>query len=269
MGVTVLQWCAGGQLEPWFRAGVTHLADDRWTMAHGHDFVECLWVDDGHLDHDCDGRTTRLEVGDLVFVTDRQWHRFRGPASFTTCSLPLASALRLRQQYGWHHQPWPWDDAGLRVSLTAGRLAQAREWARVVPHRGQQETDAHWFFLGLLRLLRSPEEDAQLPWPQWLRRAVDALDDPVLLQLGVPALVRLCGRDKAHVSRVVRRVAGITPTELVNGLRLEQAARALRFSRHSILDIALDCGFVNQTHFHRLFRLRFGTTPLRFRQRRW
>jgi AraC family cel operon transcriptional repressor len=83
---------------------------------------------------------------------------------------------------------------------------------------------------------------------------------------GVPALVRFAGRSPEHTARELRKYSGCTPTEFVNRLRIDHAARLLCTTDKSVLEIALDCGFENQGHFHRCFKTRFETTPLTYRK---
>jgi AraC-like DNA-binding protein len=53
-------------------------------------------------------------------------------------------------------------------------------------------------------------------------------------------------------------------TDRVQELRLNDAWRLLASARHAhrkVIDIALSCGFNNESYFHRSFRSRFGMTP--------
>ena len=68
----------------------------------------------------------------------------------------------------------------------------------------------------------------------------------------------LAGRSPEHTARVLREHSGSTPTEFVNRLRIEHAARLLCTTEKNILETALDCGFENQGYFHRSFKARFG-----------
>ncbi|WCT79440.1 helix-turn-helix transcriptional regulator [Novosphingobium humi] len=62
---------------------------------------------------------------------------------------------------------------------------------------------------------------------------------------------------------------GISPRQFIVNARLDEAARkiALCGDREPtrIIDIALDVGFNDVSHFSRTFRRRFGCSPSRFR----
>ncbi|MEI6082685.1 MAG: helix-turn-helix transcriptional regulator [Verrucomicrobiota bacterium] len=76
----------------------------------------------------------------------------------------------------------------------------------------------------------------------------------------------MAGRSAEHVARVTRDLLHETPSDLVNRVRLQYAARQLALSDAKIMDIALDCGLTNLSHFYRLFRHQFGSTPQAYRQ---
>ena len=57
-----------------------------------------------------------------------------------------------------------------------------------------------------------------------------------------------------------------TPSQLVNDIRLEYAARCLMQSKAEIMDICADAGFDSLSHFYHLFRAYFGISPRQFRK---
>ena len=69
-----------------------------------------------------------------------------------------------------------------------------------------------------------------------------------------------------HFHRIFSAVSGETLNNFTNRLRLEKAARLLRFSDRSLTDIALDCGFSSSATFSRAFRSGYDTSPSQFRK---
>ena len=98
-------------------------------------------------------------------------------------------------------------------------------------------------------------------------RACTAAEKREVFAQGAAGLVAAAGRQHAHVSRVCRAVLGQTPTEYVNAIRMDYAARQLSGSTASLTEIALDCGIENLSHFHRLFKARHGMPPKAWRRR--
>jgi AraC-like DNA-binding protein len=58
----------------------------------------------------------------------------------------------------------------------------------------------------------------------------------------------------------------LTPQRFLRKLRLRIASRAVVYSDESLSDIALSCGFADQSHFSREFRRQFGRTPREYRE---
>ena len=69
-----------------------------------------------------------------------------------------------------------------------------------------------------------------------------------------------------HFHRIFTAVSGETLNGFTNRLRLEKAARLLRYSSKNLTDIALDCGFSSSATFSRAFRSGYETSPSQFRK---
>lgn len=77
---------------------------------------------------------------------------------------------------------------------------------------------------------------------------------------------------RAHLSpsqlqREFRRLFGMNPGEYILRVRLLMARRQLEDTSAPVGQIALDCGFYDQSHFTRAFRASTGLAPLAYRQR--
>lgn len=70
----------------------------------------------------------------------------------------------------------------------------------------------------------------------------------------------------SHLSRSFKKNMGMTFTEYVNQVRLMHAAEELKTTKQSVLKIALNNGFANAKIFHKVFRKKFGETPMNYRK---
>lgn len=100
--------------------------------------------------------------------------------------------------------------------------------------------------------------------PSWLERTeaylADAFDQPI----GVADLARVAGVHPVHLARGYRRWMGAAPGDRLRTRRLERAADLLMRGRDPIGEIALACGFCDQSHLNRQFRRAYGVTPGEF-----
>jgi AraC-like DNA-binding protein len=58
----------------------------------------------------------------------------------------------------------------------------------------------------------------------------------------------------------------MTPQKYLRKLQMRMAARALVYTRKPLADVAMSCGFADQSHFSREFRAHFGRTPREYRE---
>ncbi|NJL51156.1 MAG: helix-turn-helix domain-containing protein [Hydrococcus sp. SU_1_0] len=58
----------------------------------------------------------------------------------------------------------------------------------------------------------------------------------------------------------------MTPYDYVLQLRVKRAKKLLQSSDLPICDVALECGFGNQSHLAKHFRKKLGITPMNYRK---
>jgi AraC family transcriptional regulator len=103
--------------------------------------------------------------------------------------------------------------------------------------------------------------------PAWLAVARELLDDRCGEAVRIAELARAAGVHPVHLARVFRRHLGCTPGEYLRRRRLERAAVLLRETARPLSDVALGCGFADQSHFANAFKRHTGVTPGTFRSR--
>jgi len=90
------------------------------------------------------------------------------------------------------------------------------------------------------------------------RKVLDYIDGHITSRVLVTDLCALVRRSKAHFSRSFRGTFGYSPHAFVVRRRVELAAKYMLQTDMSLSDIALGCGFVDQAHLCKLFRVVIG-----------
>ena len=69
-----------------------------------------------------------------------------------------------------------------------------------------------------------------------------------------------------YLSTKIKKRTGMTYTNYIMTLRIEQACRLLRHSDLKVMDIAIQCGFNDSSYFNRIFRRKYDTSPEQYRK---
>lgn len=96
----------------------------------------------------------------------------------------------------------------------------------------------------------------------WQERRVEEMIDARLDgDLPLAGLADACGLSVGHFARAFRRTTGMAPHRWLLQRRVERARHLLATSRLALSEIALACGFADQSHFTRVFTRLAGTSP--------
>jgi AraC family transcriptional regulator len=101
--------------------------------------------------------------------------------------------------------------------------------------------------------------------PRWLKKVKECLHESFSTPPSLNELAGVVGVHPTHLTRVFRQFEACTVGDYIRRIRIEQARRKILTSNDSLVEIALDAGFADQTHFTRSFRRVTGMTPTEFR----
>ncbi|HEX3364150.1 AraC family transcriptional regulator [Phenylobacterium sp.] len=93
------------------------------------------------------------------------------------------------------------------------------------------------------------------------RRAKEILAANLDGAVGLTELARECRLSVSHFSRAFRKSMGVAPHRWLMNRRVELAKDLLRDREASLSQVALRCGFADQSHFTRVFSRRAGVSP--------
>jgi AraC family transcriptional regulator len=147
------------------------------------------------------------------------------------------------------------------VSLIAHRLeAECRFWNRT------SGLTAEGLCLELLGAMGKQSESNGREPPRWLLRVRELLQDRFRDSFSVSAIAKEADVHPIHLIRTFRKFFSATPGDYVRDLRLEAAASLLNSRDLSIAEVAVECGFSDQSQLSKNFKRKFGLTPGEFRR---
>ena len=97
------------------------------------------------------------------------------------------------------------------------------------------------------------------PWQ--LRRAEALMSENLGAQVPLGKVAEECGLSVRHLARAFRQSTGVPPHRWLLDRRVERAKELLPNSKLSLSDVALACGFGDQSHFTRTFTAAVRLSP--------
>ncbi|NIQ97090.1 MAG: helix-turn-helix domain-containing protein [Desulfuromonadales bacterium] len=101
-----------------------------------------------------------------------------------------------------------------------------------------------------------------------LQRVLRYIGENLAAPIRLDDAAREAGMSTSCFERYLKKQTGMTFVACVNSLRIARAKELLQADSTPILQVALACGFNNQSHFNRVFRKMTGTTPGAYRKAR-
>lgn len=130
-----------------------------------------------------------------------------------------------------------------------------------------QEALAAWLCGMLEQLIDAIGANTRHPNSVQLIRALQYLEAHFGGAVSREEVARAAGLSPSHFSRLFKAGTGWSFTECLTRMRVEHACLALVGSQAGLAEIALTCGFGDQSYFSRVFRRQVGETPGDYRKR--
>lgn len=261
--------------EEHFHFARKQLSRDPPPVQHHHDYYELFMIEDGRCLHLINETEEALEIGDMVFIRPDDTHAFQADRN-TGCRIlnvmfRTSTADHLSQRYATEFRDrffWVRDGMPAKIGLIAAQRERAVNSMLALQNSNRSLAQIEWFLLSIMTHTLNDIAMINHRAPLWLVKACRDAQRPDVFRDGAAGLVAAAARTHEHVARCTRKYLGMSPTAYVNRIRMQHAAMMLGRTDLPVFDLAQECGVTNLSHFHRLFKQHYGTTPADYRRRR-
>lgn len=118
----------------------------------------------------------------------------------------------------------------------------------------------------LLGKISGTEEVFSRKVPVWVRQIRELLHDSPLTGWTLQGLAHVLGIHPVHLSRGFVKYFNCTLGEYIRIIKIERAFAMLPERKYSLTEIALACGFADQSHFIRTFKALSDIKPSKYRK---
>lgn len=250
------------------------------TPIHCHDYYEFFLILTGSCIHQVNGQAQRLKEGSLVFIRPDDAHCYDYDDHRDCSFINIAySAKAIADSFSFLGDP-VYEQGFLSPSLPPYRILSPLEkdtlfhqYEKLQVLSTIDPTQARLQLRSLLieiftRYFSPHTSISKQERPLWLEGLLTDLHRKENFTQGVSKIYALSDRSIGHLNRVFRQHLGTTPTQYINDLKLSYAKNLLLTTDMDILEISLDAGYNNLSHFYHLFKKKFDITPADCRAQR-
>ncbi len=229
---------------------------------HSHEHAHITFVIEGAFRERYATRSILCRTGMIRFLPAGEVHESEIQARSRCLHISAeASAFeQLRESPDLPHKPAEINE--LSTTWLANRLYA--EFSR-------QDTASAMAIEGLVleilaEIARAGTADASMLAPHWLKHATEIVESRFLERLSLAEIASQVGVHYVHLSRQFHKYNRCTIGEMIRRRRVQYASHLLAHSRTPLAEIALTCGFSDQSHLSFLFKRYMGLSPSKFRR---
>ena len=151
----------------------------------------------------------------------------------------------------------------------SGPLRKAWETTPIIPKDKYSAIVRLLSFFGeqLSALINQIVVEKQNAEPPLVQKAREYIEQHKLEPITLSDVAKASGASVFHFCKVFKKTTGVTLTDYLARVRLEDAKAQLLNPNRRISEVAYDVGFQSLTQFNRMFKRIFGQSPTEFRSR--
>ncbi len=245
---------------------------------HHHNFYEFVLIEKGSGHQLINGHKIKIRPGDIYMIRPDDTHMFipnpNEQITIVNIAFSAETADHLKSRYFTGSEIYFWSRSQLpyhvHLPLPIHKRISSRTDEAIGSQRSLLQLDGLLIFI--FRIMESVQPHCAVESlrdedhaPHWLRQAINQYNSPKQFMGGVDLFVELCDRNVSYINRTIRKHYGMTMTEIMNNKRLEYAHTQLILTSMPTKEICRNCGFSNISYFYKLFKLKYGITPKRYR----
>ncbi len=263
---------------------------------HAHDFIEIAYVVSGRGAHILDGRNYIVSAGDLFIIDSDVCHEFRaftgGNAQLTVYNCVFTPGFIdetlsgcedfLDITYHFMFNRFFEDEAVNRadIRLVGNNTREVqdlyekmyREYTLRRPgYREMLKAHVTELLITIFRLYgktKNQKEQLSIKRSGMVDKVIEYIRKNFSGQFSLEELSTVAFLSKSYLSSTFRKCTGMTVTEYVQKVRIEEACKMLETTDYNVIDVSMEVGYRDTKHFTEVFKRITGKTPGQYRKDR-
>ena len=247
-----------------------HIWTKPTSVYHSHDnYIEIFIVTEGKIVHHIGNKQTVMKTGDAFIVFPKQYHKHSQYKNYEsqhinlTCKVPFAKEF-LKVLFNDKSATC----ASQLIHLNSLYFEMVLNFQKLIL---ESQNEAYWnvslksFIIFVFSLFYVNTDDNGMP--DWLKSFIQKLNNINLSNdFKLSEIYKVSNYSQTTICREFKKYTGTTIVAYINNLRLTYACNLLKNTTFPLWKISNDVGFQSQAHFTRLFKEKYGITPLQYRK---
>lgn len=225
-----------------------------------HDNVELLYITAGEGTVLCSGIAYPVRKDDLIVVNSNELHHVSCEDSLSYHLMIVDTDFLL-----WNDLPVKGLDFGVTVSSEETKalfleILKELDTAQDFSSAGVRAQVLR-LMVYLCRYHATQSTDCRTDADENIKLAIGYIRSNYSRKLSLEEIATQVGLSKFHFSRQFKAATGMTVTAFINGIRCRNAKKMLLQKKYPVNQVAVMCGFENNSYFAKTFQKIMGCLP--------
>lgn len=227
-------------------------------LPHWHSDCELICVDKGELEAVCENKRYVLGEKDAFFIDSEQVHYMQAQRPDTVVTVIIFGFGIIKNLFGGKTLTCPKLGDFYNVNLLYESIK--RELKEKLPFYNEAVKGMiNRFFIDVLRREKA-ETRKEKSVSDRLKTLIDKINNEYD-SITFNEAYRFMAMDEAYFCRYFKKATGMSYTQYVNHIRIDNATKMLKEGSLSVTDVAIACGFGSIRHFNKTFKDITGYAP--------
>lgn len=235
-----------------------YLCDSNYAVKRDYlDYYSLIYVISGSMELVYEGVTITVSENEFMLLDFHRPHYYRSLSDMLDKWEIIYSGGAAEPYYNLITEKWGYSFRahGRLKAVIDGMMS---EIVKPLPDDHMLSLYFHTLFTYLMK-------DHQLKLSPPINKALNYICSNYSEPMQVAELADQVGLSRTYFSKLFFKETGQTPSEYLMDVRINKAKEMLSLDKISVSEAAEQCGFVNDSHFIRVFRSKTGQTPASFR----
>lgn len=248
------------------------------TGLHNHDFYEILYILSGDFKHVVNDREYFISKGDCAIITPNDWHYYEHVESSgrgqnrdilikkelfeQICELVPSTMNQILTSAG-----------SSMIKFTVDEIIEMenywKNFSKIEDVHSKQCSGISTILMIFSKIFSRQNQitnEAKNIYPSLVQNILEKFNRSSFLQEGIPAIVKDTEYSQAYICRMFKTHTGITLTEYLKNLRINNIAYYLETTKFSLSEIGYLVGIESLSYLNKIFKKAYGITPIQYRK---